>query len=114
NYFKYEVEGRWTEDNKDASKPRSYEREEPYWRSQYPTSYNYQKNGYVRLKNITLSYNLPGTLLNRIMLKRAQLFLSGNNVLLLYSQNKIQDPETDNMQTYPIMKTYSLGVQIGF
>lgn len=114
NYFKYEFEDRWTPDNIDATKPRAYEREEPYWRSTHKTNYFYQENGYARLKNINLSYTIPNRFANKILLKNAELFFTGNNLLILWSQNKIQDPENNHMQTYPIMRNYSIGARISF
>jgi len=114
NYYAYETVDRWTVDNIDATKPRAYEREEEYWRSDYVTDYNYQKSGYGRLKNLQLSYSIPKKLLNVIMLKDAQVYLSGENLLLLYTQNKILDPELSDMSNYPIMKVYTLGVKVAF
>jgi len=114
NYFAYEAEDRWTPDNIDATKPRAYEREEEYWRSNYPTDYNYQKGGYSRLKNLQLSYSIPKRFLNVILMKDAQVYFSGENLFLIYSQNKIMDPEANNMQSYPIMKVYTFGVKVAF
>ncbi len=114
NYYAYEAIDRWTVDNIDATKPRAYEREEEYWRSDYVTDYNYQKSGYGRLKNIQLSYTIPKKLLNVIMMQDAQVYISGENLLLIYSQNKILDPELSDMSNYPIMKVYTLGVKVAF
>ena len=114
NYFAYEAIDRWTVDNIDATKPRAYEREEEYWRSNYETDYNYQLGGYGRLKNIQLSYNFPKKLLNVIMVKDALVYFSAENLFLLYSQNKIMDPEAIDMQSYPIMKVMTLGARVTF
>lgn len=114
NYYAYEAEDRWTVDNIDATKPRAYEREEEYWRSDYATDYNYQKSGYGRLKNLQLSYSLPKRILNVILIKDAQVYVSGHNLLLIYTQNKILDPELSDMSNYPIMKVYTVGVKVAF
>ena len=114
NYYAYEAVDRWTVDNIDATKPRAYEREEEYWRSDYVTDYNYQKSGYARMKNLQLSYSIPKKLLNVIMLKDAQVNISGENLFLIYSQDKILDPELSDMSNYPIMKVYTLGVKVAF
>ncbi len=114
NYFAYEAIDRWTPENKNASKPRAYEREEEYWRVNYLTDYNYQLGAYGRLKNIQLSYILPQQWLDFIMVKEASLYVSAENALLLYNQNKILDPEARDMQEYPIMKTYTIGAKITF
>jgi TonB-linked SusC/RagA family outer membrane protein len=114
NYFAYEAEDRWTPDNIDATKPRAYERQEEYWRANYTTDYNYQKGGYARLKNIQLSYSIPQQLLKVIMMKDAQVYFSGDNLFLIYSQNKIQDPESGSMEIYPIMRVLTFGVRVTF
>ena len=114
NYFAYEAVDRWTPTNTNASKPRAYEREEEYWRVSYETDYNYQLGAYGRLKNLQLSYTLPAKLLNFIAVKDANVYISADNALLIYNQNKILDPEAGDMQEYPIMKTYSFGARISF
>ena len=113
NYYAWEADDRWTVDNIDATKPRAYEREEEYWRSSYPTDYNYQKGGYARLKNLQLSYSIPQRLLDVVKLKDTQFYFSGQNLFLIYSQNKIIDPEMQ-VDNYPIMKVYTLGLKVVF
>lgn len=51
--------------------------------------------GYVRLKSVRVNYNLPGTLARRIGASSAQLSVEAQNMLLLYSDPKLngQDPE---------------------
>ena len=114
NYFAFEAVDRWTPTNITGTKPRAYERQEEYWRSNYQTDYNYQKGGYGRLKNLQLSYNIPRSVLNVILMKEAQVYFSGQNLFLIYSQNKILDPESSTMQNYPIMKVYTMGVKVAF
>jgi len=114
NYFAYEAKDRWTVDNIDATKPRAYNWYEEYWRESYQTDYYFAKGGYGRLKNLQLSYSIPKRLLNVIMMKEAEIYFSGQNLLLIYSQNKILDPEAGDMQTYPIMKVYTMGVKVAF
>ena len=114
NYYAYEATDRWTPTNINATKPRAYEREEEYWRYDYVTDYNFQKTAYGRLKNLQLSYSIPKKLLNVIMLNDALIYVSGENLILIYSQNKILDPELSDMSNYPIMKVYTMGVKVAF
>ena len=114
NYYAYEAEDRWTVDNINATKPRAYEREEPYWRTSYATDYNYQLGGYVRMKNLSLNYSVPKHLLKAVLMKDANLYFSSTNPFLIYNQNKIMDPEQGNMNQYPIMKVYTLGLKVTF
>ncbi|WP_153799001.1 SusC/RagA family TonB-linked outer membrane protein [Foetidibacter luteolus] len=127
NYFGYDADGRWTPDNTDASKPRAFDRNDAYWRSNYITTYSYQSASYARLKNVQLSYTFPARMLKVVHLREAQVYVSGQNLFLLYSGNKYVDPEMGGIKTgnaskdysgsgftlYPVMKTYAVGVRIG-
>jgi len=124
NYFAFDAEGRWTPDNTNASKPRAFERTEAYWRSNYITDYSYQNSAYGRLKNLQLAYSIPMAVLNRIHIKGAQLYISGQNLFLIYNKNKILDPEVGGILTkssdapapgvynYPLMRIYTVGARI--
>ena len=114
NYYAYEAEDRWTVDNIDATKPRAYEREEEYWRSAYATNYNYQKGSYARLKNLQLTYTVPQRFLKVAMVKEANLYFSGENLFLIYNQNKIIDPELGAQNNYPLMRVCTVGLKISF
>jgi hypothetical protein len=50
---------------------------------------------YIRLKTVRLSYNLPAPWVKKIGANTAQLFVEGQNLWLLYSDEKLngQDPE---------------------
>ena len=50
---------------------------------------------YVRLKSVRLSYNLPGTITDRIGMSNARVSVEGLNLALLYSDSRLngQDPE---------------------
>ena len=114
NYYAYEAANRWTPDNIDATAPRAYERTEEYWRVNYPTEWNYVEGGYARLKNIQISYSIPSRLINMVGVSDARLYMSGNNVLLLYNGNDLFDPEQGSISNYPIMKTYAVGATLTF
>jgi len=126
NYFAYDAEGRWTPDNIDASKPRAFERGEAYWRENYVTNYSYQNGDYGRLKNVQLSYTIPATLQSKLRLKNAQIYVSGQNLLLIYNKNKYLDPEVGGLRVkasdginsgaynYPIMKVFTVGARLSF
>ena len=75
-------------------------------------------NGYLRLKDITLSYNLPTSLLDRVKINSANIYVQARN-LLTFAQQDIMDPEHGGANGYayfemPPVKTITLGVEIGF
>lgn len=71
---------------------------------------------YLRLKNINLSYQIPSSLLNKVHIKSAKIFISGQNLLTFTNLFKGFDPEitTQDAQFYPLMKTFTGGVNINF
>jgi hypothetical protein len=71
---------------------------------------------YLRLKNVNLSYQIPTTLLNKVHLRSAKIFISGQNLLTFTKLYKGFDPEitTQDAQFYPLMKTFTAGVNVNF
>lgn len=76
---------------------------------------------YVRLKTITLSYNLPQSLLNNIGMKSLNVFVQGVN-LVTWTKFDGVDPEvvtnnnttgTSSFGTYPLGRQFSAGLSIG-
>jgi len=72
---------------------------------------------FMRLKNLTLSYSLPGDLVRRIgLMYGARLYLTGRNIFTVTGYTG-PDPEVDSNLTlgaYPNSKQYSVGVEITF
>ena len=70
---------------------------------------------YLRLKQMTIAYNLPKRFLDKTFLKSARIYVMGTN-LLTFSKFKLWDPElnTNNGTSYPNNRTYSVGVNVSF
>lgn len=71
---------------------------------------------YLRLKSLTIGYEFADKkLLKKIGISKLGIKLSGYN-LLTFDKFGIMDPECkpNNQDTYPITKTYNLGVNITF
>jgi TonB-dependent starch-binding outer membrane protein SusC len=76
----------------------------------------YIQRNFVRLQNVTLSYNLPRPLLKKIGMNRVKLFLNGKN-LLTFSDWDGWDPETGtglNRASFPLLRSYTVGLNIEF
>ncbi len=117
----------WTEDRPAAR----YARMNPY--SVFDNVMNNSdryvfKTSYLRLKNITLSYNLPESVLRRVNCQQIQFFASVSNLWTLTKWPGI-DPESvssgdpsvgfgsgsvSNIDPYPLSKTFSFGLNIQF
>jgi hypothetical protein len=69
----------------------------------------------LRVKHIEIGYSLPTQIIEKAHLKTARIFITGNN-LLTFSSFKLWDPEinTGNGFRYPIMKSFSAGVNLEF
>jgi hypothetical protein len=114
NYLAYDAEDRWTPENINGTKPRAVDRTAAYWRTDYPNDFYYHNCTYVRLKNLQLVYTLPAKIQNAVHLKNAQVYVSGQNLFLLYNKIKIMDPEINSIFSYPLMKVYAIGARISF
>ena len=86
------------------------------------SAYNYSteriaKGDFVRMKEISLSYNFPQRLLDPFKLSSASLKLQGTNLFLIYADKKLngQDPEFFNTGgvAVPMAKQFTLTLKIG-
>jgi TonB-linked SusC/RagA family outer membrane protein len=75
-------------------------------------------NDYLRLKEITLSYTLPKSLISKVRISNATVYIEGRN-LLTFAEQDIVDPEHGGVSGYayfeiPQVKTITFGFNIGF
>lgn len=75
---------------------------------------------FIRLKQMTLSYNIPESFVGKLGLKQARIYLSGENLLLLSNYSGL-DPELinpytgkDNGDAYPLNRKVTLGLNLKF
>jgi hypothetical protein len=61
-----------------------------------------------------LNYNVPSKLYKPLGISAASVYVSGNNLALIYSATKIYDPEVSGPGVYPAMKTFAVGANITF
>ncbi len=89
-----------------------------------PSSRFLEDGSYIRLRNVTLGYNIPESLLQRLKIGTARVFVSGDN-LWTGTNFSGMDPEVSFVTSggatkgvsgtkYPISKKFLLGVNIGF
>jgi hypothetical protein len=77
-----------------------------------PTSTYWLKNGdFVRLRSMEFGFNFPKTLLSSIGLSSANIYLRGMNLFTLDHIGYF-DPEV--MEGYPVMKSYTVGLNIKY
>ncbi len=71
---------------------------------------------FIRLKNVSLGYNLPKDVLNGTFVRSMKVFVQGEN-LLTWTKWAGYDPEPNfatSLSVYPNMRTVSLGTNIEF
>ncbi|WP_181182465.1 SusC/RagA family TonB-linked outer membrane protein [Sphingobacterium lumbrici] len=68
---------------------------------------------FVRLKNASLSWQLPGVMAQKVGVSNARIYINGQN-LLTFTRFKGLDPETQSFQAVmPPLKVITLGVKVG-
>ncbi|GAA4233727.1 TonB-dependent receptor [Postechiella marina] len=104
----------WTADNTNAALPAVYnESLSDYGAGKYTNSFWLMNTSYFRMKNITVSYTIPNQFTEKLKLKKAMVYFSGDNILTLTGDNLFDiDPEILTSYTYPISKSYTFGVKI--
>ncbi|WP_297284730.1 SusC/RagA family TonB-linked outer membrane protein [Bacteroides sp.] len=113
--YQYMADGCWTEDRATTAE---------YPRLSISNSYNVATSrvwlkdaSYIKLKNLTIGYNITNQkVLKAIGASKLAVQFTGYN-LLTFDKLKFFDPEgelTRDDNTYPIMKIFSLGVNVTF
>ncbi len=112
--LKWMYDNSWTEQNPNAFYPRVTG--ERAANQNYIGSTLYEVDAdYLRLKSISISYNLRFPFLKKLKVQRCALTFSGYNILTI-SDFHWGDPESavTDSPAYPLTKTYSLGLQVNF
>lgn len=109
----------YSETNTSSNRPRSM------WAATYMlTSLNVYDASYLKLKTLTLNYNLPASICQKVKIKSASIYGTATNVFTLTSYPG-PDPEVSDdpgsvigggrdASTYPTAKSYTFGIRIGF
>jgi hypothetical protein len=65
---------------------------------------------FIRLKNLSLSWQFPNHLLQKLKIQNLQFFVHGQNLMTI-TKYKGLDPETKSSTTLPVLRTFSFGFQ---
>ena len=105
---------RWTPTNHDASYPRITMADQINYQF---SSYWLEDASYVRLKNLTVGYNLPKALLTKINLERVKVYVTGENLFTITGMDTL-DPESAPSNSrgglYSNVRKISVGLKVGF
>lgn len=107
----------WTPQNPGASLPRALFGWKQNDQASMPSSFWVDDASYLRLKNLQVGYTFPQSWLDRVGIKRARLFYSGQNLLTFTGLYKWIDPEapsTSSIYYYPQVKINTVGLNVTF
>ena len=101
----------WTPDNPGADIP------SPGCAGSEPNTYKpairIQKADYFKIKDITLAYNLPKNILQKVLISNARVYCSMKN-FFTFSHFGDYDPERGGAVTFPLTKQVVIGLNVTF
>ena len=112
----------WSTDNPDAYYPRPIMTSDgalAQQNHQKQTRY-LQSAAYMRLKNVQIGYTFPQKWMKKAGISSCRIYVSADNLATFTSLSKIFDPEALSSvnggtgKTYPLQRTYSIGVNLNF
>lgn len=81
----------------------------------YTNSSFWVKSGdFLRLRNVELGYSLPENVLSKMKLATGRVYISGINLLTVSSLLSDYGIDPEVMSGYPGIKSYNLGITVGF
>jgi TonB-linked SusC/RagA family outer membrane protein len=92
--------------------------------SSFPLDINVFKGDFIKLRTLTLGYNIPKNMLDKIKISNARFYVSGNNLLILTAYPG-PDPEVSSngngttnfgidRNTVANQRTITVGINVGF
>lgn len=69
---------------------------------------------YVRLKNLSITYNLPQQVISKAKITRASLYVRGQNLWTWTSEKIYKDPELVQLRGGMMLRTWTAGLQVTF
>jgi TonB-linked SusC/RagA family outer membrane protein len=106
----------WTEDNRNAAFPLLLIDGSGANPNNIISTFWVKSGAYARLKNVVLGYTVPSALTQKAKLGRARFYIAGQNLFTISNAYKGYDPEmaVSGGSFYPVMKTFTCGVDIQF
>jgi len=116
NFSTFHWTDTWNYYNREATMPRlTISAGDDGGRNGSDSTFWLQSRSFIRLKNIQLGYSLPRNWLSRVSISRFRIYFSADNLVTFTKWQGI-DPEkdSDGSDFYPLLKSYAVGVNIGF
>lgn len=81
--------------------------------SSYKSAFTYEKADYFKIKDITLSYNVPANWLHTVGMSKARIYCSMKN-FMTWSKIDNYDPERGGSISFPMQKQVVVGLNVEF
>ncbi|GAB2637856.1 TonB-dependent receptor [Emticicia sediminis] len=115
------VKESWTPQNTGATIP-IFETASNFSTNTQASSFYVENGSYLRLQNVSLGYNLPKSVLDKLKLSRVHLFASTNNLFTITKYQGLDPQVGGNADTnfgidvgnYPLTKSFTVGLNLGF
>jgi TonB-linked SusC/RagA family outer membrane protein len=104
----------WTPDNPNATYPKRISANNSKTYDEY-TGFWLKDASFMRLKYMTISYDLPkGQFYNKVF-DNIRLYVTGTNLFVLSKFNrKYYDPEIGNGNSFPVLRSWNFGIDVKF
>ncbi len=88
-------------------------------KNQYESGYGntdfWMRNGaYVRLKNLNVDMTCLWLFFRPLGLTRAQVFMNATNLFSISAMNEFMDPEQKYYDSFPLMRSFTFGLNFSF
>ncbi|MCK3685516.1 TonB-dependent receptor [Maribellus sp. YY47] len=112
-YYPIWADDVWTPENPDAKYPRVIGKS--WYESGTGNQSFWIRNGaYLRLKNLNVGYAIPQKWISGFKISSAKVFFNGTNLFVISDMTEFHDPEQDCYDSYPLMKSFTFGVDVKF
>ena len=102
----------WTPNNPTNEFPRL---DATFTEIQFESTISYREASFIKLRQVTLSYELPGKWFTNLPLSGIRVYVSSKNTAFLYSKMmKGVDPERNGSITWPLARFYTFGLDADF
>ncbi len=98
----------WTPENPDAQYPSPFYATSNQWVSTFWMKDVYQ----LRMNNLNISYNLPDEVCKRLKIPELRIFFAGTNLWSPVVTFDYKEDAIARYNTYPLLKTFSLGLNL--
>ncbi len=112
-YFEIWATDYWTPETPNATYPRVGQ---TWMQPEFgggPSTFWIKNGAYIRLRNLNLGYSLPQAWYSNLGVSNIRIFANGTNLFYL-SKFNWYDPEQTTLDSYPIMKSFTGGININF